>query len=446
MAVWVVNPGRKIMKKTKIQITMLGKFEITVNGEQVLPQLAQSRKVLLLVQYLLLAHNRRVPHKELTDALWAGESSSNPDMALRAILHRFRNMVEEEGPQVLESCILTNRGSYQWSNTLNCEVDVYTMQTLLEHIRYEQNEDNQIQLYEKILSLYGGRLLPMSAGERWVESLSLELHTQYQRVTAALLDIYKKREDYEEIVRVCRGALAIDMYSERLHQELAMAYAKLGREDVAQEVAAQAQKLGYRAINTAGPREVNSAYHMLIQAERFIENDIEDIYQSIWGDDTENGAMVSDFLTFKALCHLQLRELERYGTPFFFALISITSGEPEQNPADTAQVMDTLEKVLVYVLRRSDAVTRYNATQYLLLLTGTSTDAGANPLERVKTEFYRRVPDTPYLLSYRMRAPQLDVNAGQPARPKPADVPPVKRKVGRPPKKDKAAARRGRSR
>ena len=80
-----------------VEIRMLGDFEIRVNGRPVLAQLAQSRKATALVQYLVLQRGERVSHKTITDTLWAGERSTNPDMALRAILHRFRNMIEAEG-------------------------------------------------------------------------------------------------------------------------------------------------------------------------------------------------------------------------------------------------------------------------------------------------------------------------------------------------------------
>ena len=95
-----------------IEIRMLGDFEIRVNGKPVLAVLGQSRKTTALVQYLVLQRGERVTHKVLTDTLWAGERSSNPDMALRAILHRFRNMIEAEGLDELLNCILTSRGCY----------------------------------------------------------------------------------------------------------------------------------------------------------------------------------------------------------------------------------------------------------------------------------------------------------------------------------------------
>ena len=113
-----------------IEIRMLGDFEILVNGKPTLAQLATSRKATALVQYLVLQRGQRVPHKLLTDALWAGERSTNPDMALRAILHRFRNMIEAEGLTELQNCIVTSRGYYQWNPNLDCAVDVFTLEDL----------------------------------------------------------------------------------------------------------------------------------------------------------------------------------------------------------------------------------------------------------------------------------------------------------------------------
>lgn len=55
-----------------VEIRMLGDFEIRVNGNPVLAQLAQSRKATALVQYLVLQRGERVSHKTITDTPWAG--------------------------------------------------------------------------------------------------------------------------------------------------------------------------------------------------------------------------------------------------------------------------------------------------------------------------------------------------------------------------------------
>ena len=145
-----------------IEIRMLGKFEILMDGKPVLAALNQSRKATMLVQYLVLQKGEKVTHKELTDTLWNGERSTNPEMALRAIMHRFRNMIEAEGLKAMEDCILTSRGYYQWNPALEGRIDVFEMEALMEEARRQLNPSAAVARYERVLELYAGRLLPLS--------------------------------------------------------------------------------------------------------------------------------------------------------------------------------------------------------------------------------------------------------------------------------------------
>lgn len=181
----------RMTRMATIEIKMLGGFEIRVNGKPVLAQLAQSRKATALVQYLVLRRGERVSHKVLTDTLWAGERSTNPDMALRAILHRFRLMIDAEGLDEMKDCIVTSRGYYQWNPHLDCNVDVFEVNDLSELARKESDAEKRSRIYEQIVNLYDGRLLPQSASEPWVESVSVRLHGQYRTAILNLLELCK---------------------------------------------------------------------------------------------------------------------------------------------------------------------------------------------------------------------------------------------------------------
>lgn len=209
----------RMTRMATIEIKMLGGFEIRVNGKPVLAQLAQSRKATALVQYLVLRRGERVSHKVLTDTLWAGERSTNPDMALRAILHRFRNMIDAEGLDEMKGCIVTSRGYYQWNPHLDCSVDVFEVNDLSELARKEGDAEKRSRIYEQIVNLYDGRLLPRSASEPWVESVSVRLHGQYRTAILNLLELCKKWGESTRIVALCTRALELDPYEERLYLE-----------------------------------------------------------------------------------------------------------------------------------------------------------------------------------------------------------------------------------
>ena len=279
-----------------VEIKMLGSFEILVDGRQVLKQLGQSRKATVLVQYLVLQRGARIPHKTLTDALWGGERSSNPDMALRAILHRFRNMIAREKIPVLENCIVTSRGCYQWNPELPCTVDVFQMQDLAFQAKDKRDAARRLELCEQIVALYRGRLLPLSATEPWVESSAVQLHSIYRAAMIELLEHYKKVGDSERLVTLCEDALKKNPRAERLYLELIMALEALGRHADAQQAAQRGRAAG-ALHHTVEARRAGAAWRQARQADRNMQNDMQRLISQLPGE-AEEGAMICPFETF----------------------------------------------------------------------------------------------------------------------------------------------------
>ena len=89
-------------------------------------------------------------------------------------------MIEAEGLTELQGCIQTSRGSYQWNPALDCSVDVFEVSDLSEKALQRGRPESRGRLYEEIVNLYKGRLLPQFATEPWVESVSVRLHGQYR--------------------------------------------------------------------------------------------------------------------------------------------------------------------------------------------------------------------------------------------------------------------------
>ena len=388
-----------------VEIRMLGDFEIRVNGRPVLAQLAQSRKATALVQYLVLQRGERVSHKTITDTLWAGERSTNPDMALRAILHRFRNMIEAEGLTELQGCIQTSRGSYQWNPAQDCSVDVFEVSDLSEKARCEADPESRGRLYEEIVNLYKGRLLPQFATEPWVESVSVRLHGQYRTAILGLLELCKKWGESGRIISLCAHALELDPYEERLYLEMIQALEALGRHEKALEMTRRGNAMGclHHAVE---PERVGVVSRQARQADRNLENDISRLAEELSADDTP-GAAYCSFENFRQIYHLQRGVQSRFGVPVYLALLTMS---PAQNadPAETGSMMEQLGELIHKSLRQCDAMARYSENQYVLLISGNSSaENGSTPLERIKAAFYRVPAHGRYLLNYHMYAPEL---------------------------------------
>ena len=195
--------GERMTRMATIEIKMLGGFEIRMNGKPVLAQLAQSRKATALVQYLVLRRGERVSHKVLTDTLWAGERSTNPDMALRAILHRFRLMIDAEGLDEMKDCI---REIEALEDTL-CEMYATRMGKDKEEIRamYFDGKDHWLRADEALAlglidGIYDADPVPEdSTPEQVFQIFNNRLHKP-QNKSNMNLDELKKRPRFKNCV------------------------------------------------------------------------------------------------------------------------------------------------------------------------------------------------------------------------------------------------------
>ena len=77
----------------QIQISMLGRFAILVDGVDLVAQLSKSKKGLCLLQYLILQEGMPVPNQQLYEVLWPSEASSNPESALKTLISRLRSIL-----------------------------------------------------------------------------------------------------------------------------------------------------------------------------------------------------------------------------------------------------------------------------------------------------------------------------------------------------------------
>ena len=393
-----------------IEIRMLGKFEILMDGKPVLAALKQSRKATMLIQYLVLQKGERVTHKDLTDTLWNGERSTNPDMALRAIMHRFRNMIDAEGLKELETCIITSRGYYQWNPTMECRVDVFEMEALMEEARRQLNPAAAVARYERVLELYAGRLLPMFCNEPWVETRSLTLHVQYRIALFQVLEACKRKGENERIVKLCRRAIELDPYEERLYLEMIQALEALGRHEKALEMTRRGNAMGclHHAIE---PGRAGSAYRQMRQADRNMEGEVAKLVAAL--PDTENaGACICDFETFKEAYRVQRGVQARYGLPVFLAIMTVAPGQ-DAEPDETSTMVDQLGELIHTSLRQCDVAARYTETQYVIMLCGSAAETGSSPLERIKASFYRVPAHGRYLLSYSLYVPEVKPDGGR---------------------------------
>lgn len=388
-----------------IKIQLLGKFEILVNGKVALEKIYHTKKTRDFLAYLILRKDKAVPHSELFESLWIEDENANPENALRTLLYRFRNfLVESHVPELKES-IITNRGTYQWNPDLDCEIDVFEFERLYKEAHSSELPNSErIKIYKQAMSLYSGDLLPVAAGESWVIPKSVYYHDLFLKNAFELIDLLKLDEMHQEIIQVCKTALDIDLFEDRLHMELIQALMQTGKNRAALTQYQATSDLYYKQLGIAPSENIRSLYKNIIRIGQDMEVDIQRIQQSIDEEDGSRGAFVCEYEIFKSIYHLQNRLLERTGGTFFIALLTINSTYNEVfEPLILDYIMNQLLVIAQKNLRRGDTIARYSSMQYIIMLPMVNYETGKMVIERVKKAFYKENVKSTIMLSYKLR-------------------------------------------
>lgn len=384
-----------------IYVTMLGRFDILVEGESTYPFFAKSPKGIMLMKYLLLNRGKPLSVSHLIDTLWAEPDKSNPESALKTMVSRLRSSLANASP-LLKNCILSEKKSYQWNPEIPCQVDVFLFEELYHQLESETVFNEEVrEKYIQVLNIYGGDLSYSSDDEDWIVSRSLYLHHLYLKVVYHFIELLKGEGDYETIIHVCRIALDIDTFDELLNLELMNALKEVGQNSAALMQYRHITSAYYKYLGIDPSEKILGFYKSLIKADIAAEADLRSIRQELQGSTEQDGAFICDYSIFKDIYQLQLRNLERQQSKMFLALLGVTGvGDEPIDPMVLDGIMRELLEILKCCLRKGDTVSRYSPSQYAILLPMLQYANGNLIIGRIKKLFYQRFTDTKYQMGF----------------------------------------------
>lgn len=266
------------MSNARVKIKLFGSFSVLADGNLVLEQLQQAKKTCLFLEYLILKRDAPVSHEELLSALWSERDSRNPATALRTLLHRYRTLVEESGLTELTNSILTVRGGYRWDPDLPIEIDVYEFERLCRAASDATTPaETRISFYEDALEIYAGPLLRRTANESWIVAKSVYYHDLFLESTFALIRLLQEQEQYDRIITVCRRAMDVDLFDERLHLAYTIALTKTGKKSEALSQYYFVSKLHENDAESQPSENLRAICEQIALADTELENDIDRI-------------------------------------------------------------------------------------------------------------------------------------------------------------------------
>ena len=375
-----------------VRIQMMGNFLIYINEQRVENPVSKSRKGTALVEYLVLHRGKSVPNQRLLSALWPEHSVTNPENALKTLVSRMRTLLNQMAPG-LGACIVSDRGAYHWESMSGMRIDALELMDLFDGLGSQRDGDKLRVMYERILELYEGDLFQTGDLEGDT-GFAQQMHNQYLNAVYGYIELLRKAEDYNEVITVCRTALEVDSFDDRLHIELMKAMVNLNRTSDALVQYKHATNLTYRYLGAPPSPEMMAFYQEMNKVRQSLKYNLDAIRNELHNSSLERGAFVCDYEMFKAIYNLEMRNLERLGTTMFLGIIMIGDGEDIVDSIKQDNIMNGLIEILRDNLRKGDIITHFSPSVVALLLPTVNYKTGSMVMERVRAMFYKRFPNS----------------------------------------------------
>ncbi len=81
----------EILRPT-IEIQMLGEFAITINGNTITNLKGRTKRVWMLIEYLIANRHSDISIEKLIDVLWGEDECGDPVNALKNLVYRARTL------------------------------------------------------------------------------------------------------------------------------------------------------------------------------------------------------------------------------------------------------------------------------------------------------------------------------------------------------------------
>ena len=390
---------------SKVQITMLGSFEIRRGDKAIGDNISRTHKIWNLLEYLITFRDKDLSQNDLISALWPDDSSDNPANALKNLIYRIRTTLAASGIQTDEEFVTYRRGSYCWNKEIDCQIDVSLFENLCKEAQEAGlEEEAQIQKCLQAVDIYKGDFLPKSSFEEWVVPVSTYYHTLYLNAVHRLLDLLMDRRDYQKVVEVCEKAIIIDRFDEKLHEQLILAFYNVGWQQKALEHYDYITNLFYRELGVKVSDRLRSIYRDIIKTEKSVETDLDIIKNDLREATSVEGAFFCEYEIFKDVYRLQARSIARNGQTVYIGLLTVTdfnSGIPDPKLLNNA--MDHLEGAIRLSLRKGDVAARFSAAQYVVLLPTVTFESGSKVLERIIKRFSREHRNIPVIIHTKLQ-------------------------------------------
>lgn len=383
--------------ESDLLVTMFGNFSIRQNDADeevaVLSKLGgRSRRLWILIAYLIINRENGVSGSELIDLLWPDVDASNPQTRLQNNISRARAVLDNGSFDDPKDLIRFEDGLYWWAPDRETVLDVDIFEKAVRSLGNEITPD-KVDYALEVCDLYQGDFLAQATDEAWCTNLNIYYRSLFTSFALRLLDALKAEDRNSDIKRLCLKVIDLDPTIEEFNISLMEALIADGSPSKAIDHYEHIKTVFHDIYGVQVSPEIEVQRNIALEVmygNKVSKHAILDYFKDI---DLDDGAFFCNAVTFREIVQLHIRMLQRSGDTS--QLVAIEFGSPNKaNVATEKNIanMKRLEQVIQKTLRSGDPFTKMGRDIFLLLLPGANAENGGMITRRLIDKYHTEFP------------------------------------------------------
>ncbi|SDY80386.1 BTAD domain-containing putative transcriptional regulator [Tindallia californiensis] len=390
-------------KCDQVSITTLGSFDVFKGGQSLISMHPGSKKIWELFKFMLTYRGRSFTPEALVEALWPTEDYADPRGALRRQMHRLRQFFHESGAEhQCGTLIIFKNGYYQWNSDSLTSVDCELFEKAIEKADSFKKSDpsTALQHYREAVSLYHGEYLPDCSEHQWVFSVRNLYRRLFLKAILALGELTSSQKDYQAFLPICEKAIQLDYYEEDFHLLYMNTLMHVGEKKTALQHYEQITGFLYHEMGIKPSSAMKSMYKRILSTQE-VHNSLDSLHAELEKSTTSETAFFCEPTVFRSIYELEWRRSERDGYQTVIGLLTIAASV--FNESLDKNMLKDFGSHLIRSLRKGDVVTKWNNTQFLVLLPGLTEDLMNQVISRILTSYSHITETSPSSVAFEIR-------------------------------------------
>ncbi|MGF6376616.1 DNA-binding SARP family transcriptional activator [Clostridiales Family XIII bacterium PM5-7] len=379
------------MNHDKLEIQVLGGLELRYKDAVIGVNMTRgkSKKMWTLFEYVLLNRTRKVSQEELIEMLWPAMDVADPANSLKALVFKLRKEIDSLGFIPGKEVFLCTNSSFSINPDIEYTLDLWEFEDYKKLAEQpDLSEDEVLDYLLKALDAYKGNVLYNVGKEPWTATIQIHYYELYRNVVNRAHRILEKRNDFERIIEICKGALLIGAYTEEYYFYLIKAYAALENYDAAAKMYQRVKEIMQKEYGTSPDNKLEGAYKELMKVRPKKNLSVERLTNDFIEPSGFMAAFNVEYGEFRQIYRLYARRLERFIAGAFLSLYTLGAQKGvEVSEEEKRNHLNILGEALAFALRQGDVMTRATPNQFAVIFEDIAVENIQSIAERVKRYF-----------------------------------------------------------